>query len=65
MVSTNLSIYEMIFKILRSFLEHIENLSVIPFGKYFVLGFGSFVIFSKKYLIPKRFWRKAKNLKKS
>lgn len=60
MVSMNLSVYEILFKIFRSFLEHIENLSVIPFGKYFVLGFGGFVLFSKKYLIPKKFWKRAK-----
>lgn len=49
---------ELGLKLVRSFLKYLDAFSGIPFGKYVVLGFGAFLIFIKKYIIPKRFWKR-------
>ncbi|MDD5191760.1 MAG: hypothetical protein PHH54_05280 [Candidatus Nanoarchaeia archaeon] len=55
MVTENLGMYEMIFRIIENFSKYIGHISLIPFaGKYIILSFGTLAVFAKKYLIPKR-----------
>jgi len=54
MVTENLDMYGIIFKLIGSFIQHIEHLSIMPFGKVIVLGFGSVLVFIRNHLIPKR-----------
>lgn len=64
MVTENLDMYGIIFRLIGSFLEHIEHLSVTPFGKMIVLGFGSVLVFIRNNLIPKRLRLKKSSGKK-
>jgi hypothetical protein len=57
MVTENTTIWEMGFKLVRTFCQNIDYLLVIPAVKYAAFGFGAFVVFSKKYLIPKNVWK--------
>jgi hypothetical protein len=59
MVTENTTIWEMGFRLVRTFCQNIDHLLVLPTVKYLAFGFGTFVVFSKKYLIPKRVMRRA------
>ncbi len=58
MVTGNTTIWEMGFRLVRTFCQNIDDLLIIPVVKYAAFAFGAFVVFSKKYLIPKRVWRR-------
>lgn len=47
MVTENITLWEIMFKIVRAFYQNIDDLLVIPIVKYAALGFGAFVVFSK------------------
>jgi len=58
MVTENTTIWEMGFGLVRAFCQNIDQLLVIPIIKYAAFGFGAFIVFSKKYLIPKKILRR-------
>lgn len=58
MVSENTTLWEMGFRLVRTFCQNIDHLLVIPSVKYVAFAFGAFVIFSKEYLIPKNIWKR-------
>ena len=59
MVTENTTIWEMGFGLVRTFCQNIDQLLVLPVIKYAAFLFGAFVVFSKKYLIPKKVLRRA------
>jgi len=58
MVSEDITIWEIGFRLVRTFCQNIDHLLILPTVKYAAFGFGSFVVFSKKYLIPKNVWKR-------
>lgn len=58
MVSEQTTIWEMGFRLVRAFCQNITHLLFIPAINYGALAFGAFIMFSKKYLIPKRVMNK-------
>lgn len=58
MVTEDITIWEIGFRLVRTFCQNIDNLLVLPMVKYAAFVFGAFVVFSKKYLIPKRVLRR-------
>lgn len=58
MVTENTTILEIGFRLVRAFCQNIDQLLVLPIVKYAAYGFGVFVVFSKKYLIPKKVLRR-------
>lgn len=56
MVTEEITLWEMMFKVIGTFCQNLDHLLLIPMVKQIALGFGVFVVFSKKYLIPKRTW---------
>lgn len=58
MITEDTTIWEIGFRLVRTFCQNIDHLLVMPVVKYGAYGFGIFIVFSKKYLIPKKVLRR-------